>query len=199
MDISETWKKLEKERLERPIKGDLQEGKYSRHPVAKLKRNYFIKTIMMLVFLVCLVGLFFLFDQPLIKYSLAILVVAYVIFLTSSLFMYKSIRSDLPVDGSLMNILTETKEQIERGLRFEKISSMLVYPFGGVAGYLMGYTVSGANINNIYNDAWQMGIFIGTIVVFTILGYFAGLRLTREGYGKSLDEIRGMIDQLRAN
>jgi hypothetical protein len=199
MDISETWKKLAQERLERPIDGDLRMGDNSRHPVEKLKRNYFVKTAMMIFFLLCFIALFFLFDQAIIKLTVGILVVSYGIFLISSFSMYKSIRSDLPIDGSLNDVLTRTKVEIEQGLRFEMRASMLVFPFAGVAGYLMGYTVVGADVSRIFDEAEQVVIFIGTVLLFTVIGYFAGRRLTYTGYGRSLEELGRMIDDLRKN
>lgn len=197
MDISETWKKLEKEKLERPIEGDFQKGK-SKHPVERLKQNYFIKTIMMVVFLLCFAGMFLYFDQLLIKVTLGVLVAAYAIFLVSSYLMYKNIKSDVSMDRSLITVLTETKERVSRGVRFETTSSMIIFPFAATAGYMMGYTVSGNDINNIFNSTTQILIFTAVLVVFMVLGYFLGRKLTREGYGKYLDQIGGMIEQLKA-
>ena len=197
MDISETWKKLERERLERPIEGNLQQGRQSQHPVAKLKRNYFMKTVMMSVFVGSFTGLLFLFDQLLIRSILAVLLIAYIIFLTVSFLMYKGIRTDLSMDGSLLDVLTATKQQIERALRFEMTSSLLVFPIAGAGGYLMGYTVTGGDTDNIFASSAQVVIFILTLIVFTVLGYFLGKRLTREGYGKSLEEMGRMIEELR--
>lgn len=198
MDISATWKKLESERLGQPIGGDFTNSKQSYHPVAKLKRNYFLKSMMMIVFLVAFIMLFVLFDQFLIRVTLAIVVGAYTVFLISSLSMYKDINSELPMDKSLLHVLTSTKEQIEKALKFETISSLLIYPFAGTAGYMIGYTVSGKNISRIFESNSSIGIFIGTLVAFGVLGYFLGRKLTKEGYGKSLDEISKLIEQLKA-
>jgi hypothetical protein len=196
MDIPETWKKLEKERLERHIEGGLQHSKDSCHPVAKLKKNYFMKTVMMAVFIICFSALLFYFNQLMIRVAIGVLVFAYMIFLLASYSMYKNIRADLLMDGSLLEVLTSTKEQISRALRFETITSLLVSPVAGAAGYFMGYTVSGRSIEMIFASSTQVAMFIGTIIVFTVLGYFLGRRLTREGYGKAVEEIGGMMREL---
>jgi hypothetical protein len=198
MDLSQTWKKLEKEKLETPIEGDLRKNDQSRHPVAQLKRNYFLKTIAMSFFVVCFAIAFAYFDHLLIKGALLILVAAYVTFLLASYSMYKNIRTDLSMDGSLIKVLTETRDTIARALRLETISSLMISPFAGVAGYLGGYSLTGGSIDKIFHDPTQIAIMAILMVVSTIAGYFLGRRLTREGYGKSLQEISRMIGQLKS-
>lgn len=198
MDISETWKNLGRERLESPIEGNFRNDHDSRHPMMKLKKNYLIKTVMMAAFVACFTTLFFLFDQLPIKWTLGILVVAYSIFFFTSYSMHRSINTDLLMDGPVIEVLTETKTQIARALKFETFSSLAISPVAGAAGYLMGYSVSGADISNIPNRPAQVVILVVTIVVFTVLGYFLGRRLQREGYGNSLKEMEVMIIDLRA-
>lgn len=196
MDIDETWKKLGRERLELPVEGNATPGMQSQHPVEKLKRNYFIKTIMMVFFLVCFAVLFFVFDEMLVRVTVGLMVIAYTVFLLSSFAMYRNIQAELPMDSTLRDVLAKTKERIERGLTFETRSSMLIFPFAGAAGYLMGFTVTGGDATKIFNNPVQIGIFITTLTVFTVMGWFIGRRLTYIGYGKSLEELRKLIEEL---
>jgi uncharacterized membrane protein len=191
MDISATWKKLEKEKLETPIEGDFHKDR-SNHPVSKLKKNYFIKSLMMIVFVVLFAISFFYFDEIFIRSFFGLLTVAYVIFMATSYSMYKTIN----FDGPVLDVLIKTKDQVTRALKFEMISSLMIIPVGGVAGYLGGYSMSGKSINNIFSNPTQIGILVGTLVAFTVLGYYLGRKLTHEGYGKSLKEIDRLIDQL---
>jgi len=192
MDISATWKKLEEERLRAPIAGDFNKD-HSNHPISKLKKNYFIKSMMMMVFVILFSIAFFYFDEIYIKSFFGLLTIAYILFMATSYSMYKTIN----FDGPVLDVLIKTKDQVTRALKFEMISSLAIIPVGGIAGYLGGYSMSGKNIENIFSSTTQVYILVGALVAFTLLGYYLGKKLTREGYGKSLEEIDRLITQLR--
>lgn len=197
MDISETWKKLGQEKLEKPMDGKFERGDHSRHPVTALKNNYKTKATMLVAFLVCFAGLFFWFDEWLIKGVLLVVIAAYIIFFLASLAMYKRLNKNLPVDGRLLDVLVQTKDEVSRALKFETISSLLIFPFAGAAGYMMGYRTQGLDPANIFESPYQLGVFIVVLIIFLAFGYWLGRQLMREGYGKYLDQIEEMILALR--
>lgn len=192
MDLSNTWKRLEKEKLETPIQGELNKDQ-SNHPVSKLKKNYFIKSMMMIFFVVLFTAAFFYFNDIVIRSFFGLLAIVYLIFMATSYWMYKTID----LDGPVLEVLIKTKDQVTRALKFEMISSLMIIPFGGIAGYVGSYSMSGKSMDKIFSNPTQLGIMLVVIVLSVILGYYLGKKLTREGYGKSLDEIGTLIKEMK--
>ena len=58
MDLQVVWKKMEAEKLTRPVLGAVEVRKTSRHPVEKMKRAYLLATSFSLVSLVGFIALF---------------------------------------------------------------------------------------------------------------------------------------------
>lgn len=196
MELSEAWKKLEKERLEKPI-AEVERATASRHPIAKLKRNYLIKTSFAAFFLLGFVVCLFLFEGWIIRGLLAIVIASYVGFLVSSLSVYKKLTADLPVDRSLIDMLTQTKDMIETNLRFEQRMGLMVYPFAAAVGFLMGFNASGRAVAEVFSRNTLLVIFALTIIVITPIGYLVARWATKRSYGKALEEIGRLIEELR--
>lgn len=192
MDISETWKKLEKDKLSLPIEGDFKKG--SHHLVSKLKKNYFIKSILMIFFVVMFLVSTLYFDEMPVKILCGFLTVAYLAFLAFSFLTFKEIN----LDGSVIDVLTRTKEQITRALRFEWLTSLMIYPIAGAAGYLAGFSITGRSVDKVFSTTSGIATFVAAVVIMTIVGCFLGRKLTKEGYGNSLAEISKMIEQLKS-
>lgn len=192
MDISETWRKLESEKLAQPMNVGLTPGN-SIHPVAKIKSNYLSKTIMLIVITIGFGGLAFYFDEILVRGIFGFLAVAYTVFVISSFSTYRKIE----MDGPVLDVLAKTKAQITRALRFEAITSLMIYPFAGAAGYFAGFAANGKSAAIIFSRTTDIVMFATIVTVFTIAGYFLGLALTRKAYGNSLDQITRLIDQLQ--
>lgn len=197
MELSETWKKLEKERLEKPMPDVILASK-SRHPLAKLKRNYLLKTGFSIVFLFCFFACIFIFQNWIIQTLLVIVVFFYVGFLLTSLSIYRKLKEDLPVDGTLLHMLIQSKEMIEANLKFEQRMGLAAYPFACAVGFLMGFSTSGSEVSRVFSDRTLTIIFGVTIVVITALGFVFARWLAHKGYRRPLDEVQKLIDELKS-
>lgn len=197
MNLNEVWKKLEIEKLEVDKPSPLNPwATRSKHPVAKLKEAYKISTLFALVFLICFIFLFFIFDQTIVKIGLAATIVAYVFFLTTNFRMYARIKTDFPVDRDLKTVLRHTYDFIIANIHFQERTALFIYPVAGASGFVMGGAAAGANMLELLQKPVVMWTLIGTVVILTPLSWLFARWLYKISYGVCLGELKRLIDEL---
>lgn len=195
MDLQEVWKRMESEKLSRPVQGAVEVRKKSKHPVAKLKRAYLASTGFALVFLIGFIVLFFTFHQPIIKGSLVLVVIGYIFFLVVNLSMYRRISTELPVDQSLRAALTHTYTFISENIRFQERVALFIYPVAATAGFLMGLA-SGGDVDALLQKKAVLIILLVMIAILTPLAFYLARWLYNVSYRSCLVEIKHLIDEL---
>ncbi len=195
MDLQEVWKRMESEKLTRPVLGAVEVRKKSNHPVAKLKRAYLISTGFSLVFLLGFIALFFSFDAPIIKGSLSLVILGYVFFLTVNLTMYRRINEKLPVDQSLRTVLAHTHAFISENIRFQERVALFIYPVAATAGFVVGLA-AGGDVNVLFEKKSVIVVLLVVIAVLTPLAFYLARWMYKVSYGSCLTEIRHLIDEL---
>ncbi len=195
MDLQEVWKRMESEKLARPVLGSVEVRKTSKHPVAKLKRAYLISTGFALVFLIGFIVLTFTFHQPIVKGSLLLVIVGYVFFLVVNLSMYRKINVQLPVDQSLRAALTHTHTFISENIRFQERVALFIYPVAATAGFLMGLA-SGGNVEALMQKKVVLIILLFTIAILTPIAFYLARWLYKVSYGSCLTELKRLIEEI---
>lgn len=196
MDLQKAWKKLEHDKLEKPVLGSVHIVKKSKHPVEKLKKAYLITTIFSIVFLACFIVLFFSFQDYMVRVGLAVVVVIYVLFVYFNYNMYQNIKVNVLFDANLLSALKDTHAFISNNIRFQARFALFVYPIAGAAGMLMGLAVGGGNVEKYLHDTVVMVLFITVPLLITPACYFFAKWMTKVSYGKSLAELKQLIDQM---
>jgi hypothetical protein len=196
MDLQEIWKKLEMDKLNKPVLGSLDIQKKSKHPVQKLKTLYLITTGFAITFLIIFIILFFLFHEPIVKYGLVAVSICYAFFLAVNWSMYKKIKVDLPVDQNLKTALLHTYNFISDNIRFQERAAIFIYPIAGTAGFLMGGSVGSGNIEKMMSTNFAIISLVITLAILTPAGYFLARWLNRVSYGKGLGKLKQLIDEL---
>lgn len=198
MDLLETWKKLDEDKLAKPVSGFIVHPGSSRHTLTRLRRNYYIKSIVAIVILLLFVSLFFLFDQPLLRFGISIIIAGYLLMIGAAVSMLSKVKTDLPVDGALVEALRHTKRLIQADARFEKIVSLTLYPFACATGFMVGFVLSGGEVMEIITSVKFMSILIVTILIVTPLCYWLASWLHKKTYGQCVNEISEMIADLES-
>jgi hypothetical protein len=196
MDLQQVWKKLEKDKLEKPVLGSVKIQKESKHPVQKLKRNYLYTTGFSVLFLIGFIVLFFLFDEWLVKGGLILVILAYIYYFITNFSMYRKIQVVLPVDGSLKAAMQHTHDFIADNIRFQKRTSIFIYPIAGVSGFMMGGAIGSGNINKMMQNKYVLISMIITIAILTPLSHWLASWMYKVSYGKCLKELKERIDEL---
>ena len=196
MDLQEAWKKLETDKLTKPVTGAVHIQKKSKHPVQKLKTAYLQTTGFSILFLIGFIALFFYFHEALVKGGLVLVILSYIFFLVTNFSMYRKINVVLPVDKSLKQVLTHTHQFITDNIRFQKRVALFIYPIAGTAGFMMGGSVGGGNVEKMMQDTTVLIIGGVVMVVLTPLCYLLANWMYKISYGKCLVELQERIDQL---
>lgn len=196
MDLGEVWKKLESDKLSKPVLGAVHIQKKSKHPVQKLKNLYLITTGFTVFFLIAFIVLFFLFHEPIVKYGLIAVSICYAFFLIVNWSMYKKIKVDLPVDQNLKTVLLHTYTFISDNIRFQERAAIFIYPIAGTSGFLMGGSVGSGNIEKMMSTNFAIISLVVTLAILTPAGYFLAKWLNRVSYGNGLAKLKQLIDEL---
>jgi ABC-type bacteriocin/lantibiotic exporter with double-glycine peptidase domain len=197
MNLQEVWKKLELEKLEvsKPSPINPWAAK-SKHPVEKLKNAYRITTFFCISFLAVFILLLFLFDEPIVRIGIVLMIVFYVIFSIVNFSMYRKINTSFPIDQDLKGVLTNTYLFIKNNIRFQERFALFVYPFAASAGYLLGLSASSGNAQALMNERFVVSMMIVTAIVITPIAWLLARWLYRKSYGTCLGELKKLIEEL---
>ncbi len=196
MDLREAWKALETDKLQKPVLGAIDVRKTSKHPIQKLKYLYKISIGFAIVFLAGFIILLFVFQEPLVKGCLVLVILSYVFFLMTNVSMYKKIKVELPMDQSLKAILTHTHDFISSNIRFQERVALFLYPIAGTAGFFMGGSVGSGDLERMLQEKVVIIILIVVLIILTPLCYFLAKWMYKISYGKSLAELKALIIEL---
>jgi hypothetical protein len=196
MELGELWKKLESDKLSKPVLGAVHIQKKSKHPVEKLKNAYLWTTGFSFTFLILFIVLFFLFDEWIVKVGLVFMIVGYIFFFVTNFSMYRKVQVALPIDKSLKTVLMYTYNFITENIRFQERVALFIYPFATAAGFLMGGSASSGNVMEMLEIKAVFIIMIVTCIVFTPLAFYLTRWMYKVSYGKCLEELKERIEQL---
>jgi hypothetical protein len=196
MDLQEAWKKLETDKLTKPVTGAVHIQKKSKHPVQKLKTAYLQTTGFSVVFLIGFIALLFYFHEPLVKIGLVLVILSYIFFFVTNFSMYRKINVVLPIDKNLKQVLAHTHQFITDNIRFQKRVALFIYPIAGTAGFMMGGSVGGGNVEKMMQDPTVLLLAAIVMTVLTPLCYYLANWMYKISYGKCLVELQERIDQL---
>lgn len=192
MELNEVWKKLEAEKLSRPLDAKFDPKKTSKHPVNKLIKNFKITLGFTVFFELVFIVLFFLFDQPVVQGFIALMILIYIFFLVVNLKALKYIERTSQMDGDLKSTLHQIYENVNASLKFQRKASIIIYPFACTSGFLMGLAIHSDVVEMMQRSFTLIALAI-SIVVLTPLSYLLGLWLERLSYGKRLKQLEELI------
>lgn len=196
MNLNEVWQQLNKEKLgaDKPVVINTQ--MHSKHPVAKLKRAYLISTVFSLVILIGFIALLFVFDQLLVRVGLLCTIAGYGFFLSTNYSMFKSIKTEFPVDRDVKTALMHAEAFISANIRFQERTALFIYPVAATAGFLMGGAAAGAEVMLLMQKPlaiWSLVIFIA---IATPLSWLLTRWLYNISYGVCLKQLKDLIHEM---
>ena len=196
MDLQQVWKKLEKDKLGKPVLGAVEIRKKSKHPVQKLKNAYLYTTGFSLAFLIMFIVLFFVFSETVVKAGLALVIVSYIFFFAVNFSMYRKVNVVLPIDQNLKRALQHTYDFIKANIRFQEYAALFIYPIAAASGFLMGGAVGSGDIEGMLQKKFVILSLISTAIVLTPIAFYLARWLYKLSYGKCLKELKELIDEL---
>ncbi len=196
MNLLDVWKKLETEKLEKPVLGSASPGKKSKHPVQKLKEAYLTTTIFAAVFLVVFMVIFFQTHEVVVRVLMSLVIVAYIFFFVINLSMFSKIRTPLPVERSLREVLYHTHTFISDNIRFQERVALYIYPVAGSAGFFLGASSASNDFDGFLEKKIIYVILAVVLAILTPLCFYLARWMYKISYGKCLIELKRLIDEL---
>ena len=194
MELSEVWKKLEADKLSQPLDAKFDPKRYSKHPVNKLIRNFKLTLGFAIFFELGFIYLLFVFTQPIVLGFTVLMVLVYIYYIVVNYQILKNIERSSNMDGDLKRTLHQIYENVSASLKFQRRSSLIIYPFACTAGFLMGLSANSDALEMLQKNFTLIALAI-SIVVLTPLSYLFALWLEKVSYGKSLKQLEALIKE----
>jgi hypothetical protein len=194
MDLKETWKKLELEKLQKPVTGAVEVRKTSRHPVQKLIIGFQVA----LGFVICFGGIFLylmiVMPQPIVKFFMMLMIIAYIFYFIVNYRVLKKIRNSNRMDLSLLSTLKQVHDNVQSSLAFQRKSSLLIYPFAAAAGFILGLSTHDEALVLLQKKEILISLLVA-VIILTPLSYYLAVWMERLSYGKYLKQLHELIVQ----
>jgi hypothetical protein len=194
MDLTEAWKKLESDKLSKPVAGSVHIQKRSKHPVQKLILLFKLTLGFAIFFELGFMYLLAIMPQVIVKVFLVIMIIIYAFFFVLNYKILKKIQRSFRLDLSLKNTLKQVYDNTVSTLAFQRKASLIIYPLAATAGFLMG--LASETDAAMMMQKWQVQvILLIAIIILTPFCYFMARWMERVSYGKYLHQLRDLISQ----
>ncbi|HRG06958.1 MAG TPA: hypothetical protein PLJ08_00160 [Cyclobacteriaceae bacterium] len=195
MDLKEAWKKLAQEKLSKPVAGTDEVYNSSKHPVQKLIRSFKIALGFVVFFEVAFVYLAVVMPQPIVKAAMVLMMIIYVFYFVTNYKTLNHIRTTFRMDENLSYTLQSIYDNTQQSLKFQRRSALFIYPLAATCGFFLGLSVERDVVVVLQHNATWITLLI-TIAILTPISYYVAIQLERVGYGRYLEQLRGLIHQL---
>ena len=197
MELREIWKKLEAEKLEVVRATSLAEWPpKSKHPVRKLERAFLAGLLFVVTFELIFLYLFWVFQHPLVRFFLVLVIICYILFFIWNYKVYRLIRQGIDFGGNLKSTLNKIYQDVTASLQFQRKAALFIYPIAAAAGFLMGFATQ-KDPSVIMDKPWIIVIMVVTAIVLTPLGYWLARWMEKVSYGKYCDQLKQLIDEMK--
>jgi ABC-type multidrug transport system fused ATPase/permease subunit len=194
MDLKEAWKKLEREKLNKPVSGAVEVRKTSKHPVQKLILLFKITLGFAIFFDLFFIYLLLITPQLIVTIFLVIMIIVYLFFFIINYRILKDIQYSFRLDQNLKGTLQQVFDNTMSTLAFQRKSSLFIYPFAATAGFLLGLSVEADAA--VMMQKWQVILaLIISIIILTPACYYLARWMEKVSYGKYLNQLRDLIQQ----
>jgi len=194
MDLTEAWKKLESDKLSKPVAGSVHIQKTSKHPVQKLILLFKVTLGFAIFFELGFIYLFAIMPQLIVKVFLVIMIITYAFFFLLNYKVLRKIKHSFRLDLSLKNTLKQVYDNTMSTLAFQRKASLIIYPLAATAGFLMG--LAAEKDAAMMMQKWQVQvILLIAIIILTPSCYYLARWMEKVSYGKYLHQLRDLISQ----
>lgn len=194
MDLKKVWKKLDSDKLSKPVLGSMHIQKKSKHPVQKLVHLFRITLGFAIAFEVGFIYLFITMPQPIVKAFMAVMIIIYVFFFVLNFIILKNIQHSFRLDLNLKSTLQQVYDNTVSTLAFQRKSSIIIYPIAATTGFLLGLSVE--TDAALMMQKWQVQVaLLASILILTPASYYLALWMEKVSYQKYLNQLRDLIQQ----
>lgn len=197
MDLRETWKKLEAEKLSKPMDGSLSIPHQSKHPVTNIINTLKIGTWFIVFFWALFLVVFFMSDQLIVKAGIGMVVLTYTGLFAANVNILKKITLLNKLDGSTTQMLSGIHSLVSKALTFQQNFSWIFFPLCAAAGFVTGMSVRNDVASLLTAKPHLLINLLVTIIIITPAAYFITRWMIKISHGKYLKQIEDLIAQMK--
>ena len=101
------------------------------------------------------------------------------------------------MDENLSYTLQSIYDNTQQSLKFQRRSALFIYPLAATCGFFLGLSVERDVVAVLQHNSTWITLLI-TIAILTPVSYYVAIQLERVGYGRYLEQLRGLINQLNS-
>ena len=195
MDLQETWKNLDREKLSIPVKGEVELRTASKHPVQKLINSFRYALGFIILFEVVFIYCFIIIPQPVVKIFLALMIVIYALGFLANYKTLRKVESHFVLDSNFKDSLQVIYESTKTSLAFQRRAWIFIYPLAGTTGFLLGLSIS-TDVVAVMQKSKNIIALIITLAIVTPLGYYLAVWMESLSYGKYLIQLETLLAEL---
>jgi len=164
-------------------------------PIYKLKRNIQVNSVFALVFTIFFSYLLIVIDGFWFRVFMGVLVLAYIAGIWFNNHIIKTYLKEIPMDESLKSYLEHLTKGMRRAFRAVEKTALFIYPIAMTAGFLIPMTREN-QLDRFSNEPFIWLLLIVLFIVFTPLCFWLTRFLNKLAFGKYIDQIQSVIDQI---
>jgi hypothetical protein len=196
MDLHETWKRLQEEKLSRTsIAGPIDFPAGSKHPVARLIRAFKIGLTWAIACELLYISLLIVMPQPIVRVGMIVVILANLVFLSIHYRVLKRISAQNNLDQNTRDSLLGIHATVTAAMRFQQQISWILFPLCAAGGFLLGISLKQDAFEKLHNPMVITSMLV-TMAVLTPLAYYLAKWMNKIAYGKYSDQLKNLIDQL---
>lgn len=194
MDLKEVWKKLDSDKLSKPVLGSVHIQNKSKHPVQKLIQLFKITLGFAITFEVGFIYLLIIMPQLIVKLFMVVMIIIYVFYFVLNYRILKNIQHSFRLDLNLKSTLQQVYDNTMSTLAFQRKSSIIIYPIAATAGFLLGLSIEKDAVLMIQKWQIQIALLI-SIIIITPSSYLLARWMEKVSYGKYLAQLKNLLQQ----
>src|SRR6187431_1652381 len=131
MDLQEAWKNLDREKLTKPLRGEITIRTASKHPVQRLIKSFRYTLGFIIIFEAMFIYFLISIPQPVVKIFLALMVVVYALGFLANYQTLRKIETHFVMDSNFKESLQLIYESTKTSLAFQRKAWIFIYPLAG--------------------------------------------------------------------
>ncbi|HOX82339.1 MAG TPA: hypothetical protein PLJ60_00330 [Chryseolinea sp.] len=195
MDLQAAWKNLDREKLSKPGKEEVEIRTASKHPVQKLIASFRYALGFIVLFEVVCIYLFIIIPQPIVRIFLALMIIIYALGFVVNYRTLRKIERHFVLDSNFKDSLQAIYDSTKTSLAFQRKAWIFIYPLAGTTGFLLGLSIN-TDVVEMIMKSKNIIILIITLAIVTPIGYYVAVWLENLSHGKYLNQLETLLTEL---
>jgi hypothetical protein len=198
MDLKDIWNAAEPSKQQLPQINSIKEikSKGLKNPLKLAKKRLLQNIIWGIIIAIVYIPIIVIYNYWQIQLLLAITLLFTIWAIYTAIKLHQSIQSNVSANN-LLSELMRVKTTLNQWMTVQSKVALFIYPISASAGYFVGGVVgSGKSVDELLVKPVIIYALIACILVLTLLCYFLAKWMFKLSFGKVIDQIDVLIEEL---